>query len=141
VVTIPSSSVAEQQQQQRQRWAAELQQQRQQGADSADAQPADSPSAAAAAPSHLLDEFIASSSNGSSRDSRKACVFHAQMRLPPEGVQRLAGFLESTARVRGLSLAHNWIGPEGMQVWILLHVLPQCVAVVINDTITWCVPA
>jgi hypothetical protein len=43
-------------------------------------------------------------------------VFHAQMRLPPEGVQRLAGFLESTARVRGLSLAHNWIGPDGMQV-------------------------
>uniref|UniRef100_A0A383WHE7 Uncharacterized protein n=1 Tax=Tetradesmus obliquus TaxID=3088 RepID=A0A383WHE7_TETOB len=113
VVTIPSSSVADQQQQQRQRWAADLQQQRLQGAEPADAQLADSPSAAA--PSQLLDEFIASSSNQGSRDSRKACVFHAQMRLPPEGLQRLAGFLEVTARVRGLSLAHNWIGPDGMQ--------------------------
>jgi hypothetical protein len=110
VVTIPSSSIVEQQQ--RQRWAADLQQQRQHDAESAcDAQPPD-----AAAPSQLLDEFIASSSNQASRDSRKACVFHAQMRLPPEGLQRLAGFLESTARVRGLSLSHNWIGPEGMQV-------------------------
>ncbi|KAF6259669.1 hypothetical protein COO60DRAFT_990207 [Scenedesmus sp. NREL 46B-D3] len=120
VQTIHSSSEAEQQQQ-RQRWAAELQheqrqQQLQHGVESADGQPTDSPAAAAAAPSQLLDDFMASSSSSNgSRDSRKACVFHAQMRLPPEGVQRLARFLESTARVRGLSLAHNWIGAEGMQ--------------------------
>jgi hypothetical protein len=43
-------------------------------------------------------------------------VFHAQMRLSPEGVEKVAAFLESTGRVRGLSLAHNWIGDAGVKV-------------------------
>eukprot|EP00879_Flechtneria_rotunda_P027034 GHRR01028893.1.p1 GENE.GHRR01028893.1~~GHRR01028893.1.p1 ORF type:complete len:475 (+),score=166.38 GHRR01028893.1:281-1705(+) len=76
--------------------------------------------AAAAAPHELLEDFMVSSSRSGITDgykeARRACSFHAHMRLPREGVQKLAKFLETTPRVRGLSLAHNWIGPDGVQV-------------------------
>jgi hypothetical protein len=39
-----------------------------------------------------------------------ACMFHAQMRLSPEGCMKLANFLKSSARVRALSLSHNYLG-------------------------------
>ena len=38
------------------------------------------------------------------------------MKLLGEGVDKLARFIESTRRVRGLSLAHNALGPLGAQV-------------------------
>jgi hypothetical protein len=38
------------------------------------------------------------------------------MRLLDEGVEKLAAFIESTRRVRGVSLAHNAIGALGAQV-------------------------
>lgn len=48
--------------------------------------------------------------------SKEACTFQANMKLLDEGIDRLARFIESTRRVRGLSLAHNAIGPMGAQV-------------------------
>jgi hypothetical protein len=47
---------------------------------------------------------------------REACTFHANLKLLDEGVEKLASFIESTKRVKGLSLAHNAIGPWGAQV-------------------------
>jgi hypothetical protein len=49
-------------------------------------------------------------------ESSAGSVFHAHMRLSPEGVEKVAAFLESSSRVRGLSLAHNWIGDAGVKV-------------------------
>lgn len=48
--------------------------------------------------------------------TKESCTFHANMKLLDEGVEKLARFIESTRRVRGLSLAHNSIGPLGAQV-------------------------
>jgi hypothetical protein len=38
------------------------------------------------------------------------------MRLQPEDLAKLVQFLQQSPRVRGLSLAHNWIGADGAQV-------------------------
>ncbi|EFJ46815.1 hypothetical protein VOLCADRAFT_105335 [Volvox carteri f. nagariensis] len=45
-----------------------------------------------------------------------ACMFHAQMRLSPEGCMKLANFLRSSARVRALSLSHNYLGDAGLRL-------------------------
>ncbi|GLI67404.1 hypothetical protein VaNZ11_011593 [Volvox africanus] len=45
-----------------------------------------------------------------------ACMFHAQMRLSPEGCLQLASFLRSSARVRALSLSHNYLGDAGLRL-------------------------
>ncbi|GIL55141.1 hypothetical protein Vafri_10740 [Volvox africanus] len=45
-----------------------------------------------------------------------ACMFHAQMRLSPEGCLKLANFLRSSARVRALSLSHNYLGDAGLRL-------------------------
>jgi hypothetical protein len=69
----------------------------------------------------MLAEFMSSSlstgsSSSSSSEARRSCTFHANIKLADEGVERLAQFLGSTRRVRGLSLAHNQIGPQGAEV-------------------------
>ncbi len=43
-------------------------------------------------------------------------MFHAQMRLSLEGCRKLAGFLSGTARVRALSLSHNFLGARDASV-------------------------
>lgn len=45
-----------------------------------------------------------------------AVLLQAPMRLQPEDLAKLVQFLQQTPRVRGLSLAHNWIGADGVQV-------------------------
>ncbi len=37
-------------------------------------------------------------------------MFHAQMRLSPEGCRKLAMFIAQSNRVRALSLSHNYLG-------------------------------
>ncbi|KAJ9507873.1 hypothetical protein QJQ45_021202 [Haematococcus lacustris] len=45
-----------------------------------------------------------------------ACMFHAQMRLSLDGCRKLAAFLANSSRVRALSLSHNYLGDDGMEI-------------------------
>lgn len=58
------------------------------------------------APTEKLSQFV----NFLNGENPGACMFHAQMRLSPEGCMKLANFLRSSARVRALSLSHNYLG-------------------------------
>lgn len=62
------------------------------------------------APPEKLSQFV----NFLNGENPGACMFHAQMRLSPEGCMKLANFLRSSARVRALSLSHNYLG-EGRE--------------------------
>lgn len=57
-------------------------------------------------PPEKLTDFV----NFLNGENPGACMFHAQMRLSPEGCMKLANFLRSSARVRALSLSHNYLG-------------------------------
>ncbi|PNH08537.1 Methyltransferase-like protein 2 [Tetrabaena socialis] len=63
------------------------------------------------APEKLVD-FV----NFLNGENPGACMFHAQMRLSPEGCMKLANFLRSSARVRALSLSHNYLGDAGLRL-------------------------
>ncbi|KAG2435842.1 hypothetical protein HXX76_007037 [Chlamydomonas incerta] len=82
---------------------------------------AGAPAAAAAAgaaaptegpPPEKLTDFV----NFLNGENPGACMFHAQMRLSPEGCMKLANFLRSSARVRALSLSHNYLGDAGLRL-------------------------
>jgi hypothetical protein len=73
-------------------------------------------SSGAAAVNARFASSVTAASRGSSGGALGGPVFHAHMRLSPEGVEKVASFLEGTGRVRGLSLAHNWIGDSGTKV-------------------------
>ncbi len=61
---------------------------------------------AVAAPDDKLNQFV----NFLHGENPGACMFHAQMRLSLEGCKKLAIFIQSSSRVRALSLSHNHIG-------------------------------
>jgi hypothetical protein len=60
-----------------------------------------------------LDDFLHQSSMP---HNRKACTFQAQMQLPDGGLEKLTSFVQSTGRVRGLSLSQNNISDSGVKV-------------------------
>ncbi|KAG2498188.1 hypothetical protein HYH03_003942 [Edaphochlamys debaryana] len=66
----------------------------------------------AAPPPEKLSDFV----NFLNGENPGACMFHAQMRLSPEGCMKLANFLRSSARVRALSLSHNYLGDGGLRL-------------------------
>eukprot|EP00775_Hariotina_reticulata_P001903 gene1903-2237_t len=55
-------------------------------------------------------------------------LMQAPMRLQPEGLTKLVQFLQQSPRVRGLSLAHNWIGADGAQ--------RVCQALMVHQSVT-----
>ncbi|GLC41543.1 hypothetical protein PLESTF_001581500 [Pleodorina starrii] len=70
------------------------------------------PAAAETPTPEKLTDFV----NFLNGENPGACMFHAQMRLSPEGCMKLANFLRSSARVRALSLSHNYLGDAGLRL-------------------------
>lgn len=62
------------------------------------------------------EEKLKSFMNFLSGENPGACMFHAQMRLSFDGCRKLANFLKSSARVRALSLSHNYLGDDGLKI-------------------------
>lgn len=58
-----------------------------------------------------FDHFLETSTG-----SRQACTFHAPLQLPAEGFDKLIHLLQTSGRVRGVSLAYNSISDEGVKV-------------------------
>lgn len=74
------------------------------------------------------EEKLKSFMNFLSGENPGACMFHAQMRLSFDGCRKLANFLKSSARVRALSLSHNYLGDDGLRI--------LCEGLVYNTSIT-----
>mmetsp|Transcript_38183 Transcript_38183/g.85097 ORF Transcript_38183/g.85097 Transcript_38183/m.85097 type:complete len:606 (+) Transcript_38183:167-1984(+) len=80
------------------------------------AAPGDAANAPAAANGVQHEEKLKQFMNFLQGDNPGACMFHAQMRLSLDGCRKLSNFLKSSARVRALSLSHNFLGDDGMAI-------------------------
>lgn len=70
-----------------------------------------------------------------------SCSVEAELQLHQGGLERLACFIEANARVTGLSLAHNALGPWGAQVGSTVGLGPSRCSAVLWKQPEWLAPA